>query len=44
MRKTLGESHPNYAKTLNNLGSTFDKMGKYEKAVEYYKNCEKIMR
>jgi tetratricopeptide (TPR) repeat protein len=28
--------HPDYATSLNNIGSTYDSKGDYDKALEYY--------
>jgi tetratricopeptide (TPR) repeat protein len=28
--------HPDYATSLNNIGSTYDNKGDYDKALEYY--------
>jgi nephrocystin-3 len=28
--------HPDYASSLNNVGSIFDRKGEYDKALEYY--------
>lgn len=32
-RKTLGEKHPNYTKTLSHIGSTLNKMGEHKEAI-----------
>ena len=34
--RILGKKHPNYARSLNNIGSVFIKMGKYEEALNYH--------
>ena len=34
--KTYGEDHPNVAVYRNNLGSAWDALGEYDKAIEYY--------
>jgi hypothetical protein len=39
-KKTLGEAHPSYATTLNNIGLTYDNQGKYEIALKYYEGRE----
>ena len=42
-KKIFGENHPEYAAILNNLGVIFNKMGQYEKEMENYKICLKIL-
>ena len=32
----LGEEHPDYAKSLNNIGILYSKMGDYQSALKYY--------
>ena len=43
----LGLQHPDTAYSYNNIGSVYDNIGDYNKALEYYykalKICEKIL-
>ena len=43
----MGKNHPDYAVSLNNIGSLFESMGRYEEALNYLQQClmiqEKIM-
>ena len=40
--KTLGENHPDTAASYNNIGSSYDNKGDYDKALEYYNKCLNI--
>ena len=35
--KTYGKNHPYVARDWNNLGVAYSELGKYEKAIEYFK-------
>ena len=43
----MGKNHPDYAISLNNIGSLFESMGRYEEALNYLQQClviqEKIL-
>ena len=32
----FGKTHPTVATSINNLGSSYDSMGDYEKAIKFY--------
>ena len=36
------DSHPEFAKILNNLGTTWSDLGEHEEAIEYFKQARKI--
>lgn len=40
----FGKDHPDYAKTLNNIGSTYHKMKRYEEALKIYEECQAIQK
>ena len=43
-KQILGDTHPNYAVTLNLLGISFEMMGNYTKAEKYYLEALKIRK
>eukprot|EP01017_Pseudomicrothorax_dubius_P007045 TRINITY_DN12129_c0_g1_i2.p1 TRINITY_DN12129_c0_g1~~TRINITY_DN12129_c0_g1_i2.p1 ORF type:complete len:252 (-),score=38.75 TRINITY_DN12129_c0_g1_i2:124-879(-) len=43
LRRSLGESHPEYAYTLNNIGLVYDKKGQYMQALGYLQSCESLL-
>jgi len=44
IKKALGEEHPDYASSLNNLGMLFSDMGDYKAAEPYYKQALEIRK
>ena len=38
-QKSLPENHPDIATSLNNIGSSYDDLGKHQEALEYYKKA-----
>ena len=43
IRETIfSVDHPDCLSSLSNMGSLYLKMGKYEKALETYKKCQRI--
>ena len=40
----LKKDHPDYATTLNNIGATYDKVGRYEEALKLYYECLAIRK
>ena len=43
-KKALGEEHPSYASSLNNLGNLYMNMGDYKAAEPYYKQALEIRK
>ena len=43
-KKTLGQEHPEYATTLNNLASLYKSMGDYARAEPLYLQCKEIQK
>jgi tetratricopeptide (TPR) repeat protein len=43
-KQALGEDHPDYAMSLNNLGSLYDDIGDYKNAEIYYKKAAEIYK
>ncbi len=38
-QKSLPENHPHIASSLNNIGSSYDDLGKHQEALEYFKKA-----
>jgi tetratricopeptide (TPR) repeat protein len=43
-KKVLGEEHPHFATSLNNLGSLYDSMGDYSRAEPLYRQALEIKK
>ena len=43
-KKALGEEHPDYAQTLNNLALLYQSMGDYARAEPLYLECKEIQK
>ena len=42
MKKVYGDEHPQVAHSLSHLGSVWDAVGEYKKAVECYEQAERM--